>query len=243
LLASAAAGLPGAEHLPPDWIAVPLELPGQPAGIVALVVARSTGRFDEDQLNVAETLFEQCLIAYRNATLFSQVDYLASTDALTGLNTRRSFFGQAEAVVAMARARNEPLAAIMFDVDHFKKVNDTYGHGVGDDVLAELGERLREALRGRDVVGRYGGEEFAAILPGAASAAAEIAERLRRSVAAIAMQTRIGPIPVAISVGLAYLSPADTGLESLLSRADAALYQAKRAGRNQVVAADPVPAP
>jgi diguanylate cyclase (GGDEF)-like protein len=243
LLASARAGVPGVSDGFADWIAVPLEFSESVQGALALIVSRVSGRFDEDQLSIAVTLFEQCFIAYRNANLFSQVTYLANSDELTGLSTRRCFFERAGAAVAAAQRQGEPLAAIMMDVDHFKSINDKYGHPVGDEVLKALGARLRETLRGSDVVGRYGGEEFAAILAGASPAVAEIAERLRRSVSATPIETRDGPIPVTISIGLAFLTPDDCDLDALLRRADASLYQAKRGGRNQVVAAEPVPTP
>jgi diguanylate cyclase (GGDEF)-like protein len=243
LLASARAAVPGVSDGFADWIAVPLELSESVQGALALIVSRVSGRFDEDQLSIAVTLFEQCFIAYRNANLFSQVTYLANSDELTGLSTRRCFFERAGAAVAAAQRRGEPLAAIMLDVDHFKSINDKHGHPVGDEVLKALGARLRETLRASDVVGRYGGEEFVAILAGASPTVAEIAERLRRSVSATPIETRDGPIPVTVSIGLAFLTPDDCDLDALLRRADASLYQAKRGGRNQVVAAEPIPTP
>jgi diguanylate cyclase (GGDEF)-like protein len=127
----------------------------------------------------------------------------------------------------------------MVDIDHFKRINDTYGHPVGDEVIRVVAERLRDALRDADVLGRYGGEEFALIVPQTGAAAAELAERLRHVVSGNPVPTAAGPLPVTISVGLACLDGADEDLRQLLSRADGALYQAKQAGRDRVCIAAP----
>jgi diguanylate cyclase (GGDEF)-like protein len=123
----------------------------------------------------------------------------------------------------------------MLDIDHFKRINDTHGHQVGDDVIRGVVERLRRHTRDSDVLARYGGEEFVLLLPNAGSHTSETAERLRAEVARTPVQTRIGPVDVTISVGAAYLWPSDDGLDALLGRADECLYSAKQNGRNQVV--------
>jgi diguanylate cyclase (GGDEF)-like protein len=123
----------------------------------------------------------------------------------------------------------------MLDIDKFKSINDTYGHGAGDEVIREVAARVRAGIRHSDVLGRYGGEEFAVVLPDHDGAAADLAERMRRAVADEPVPTRAGPLRVTISVGLAHLQPSDTGLDQMLARADHALYRAKESGRNRVV--------
>jgi diguanylate cyclase (GGDEF)-like protein len=123
----------------------------------------------------------------------------------------------------------------MVDVDHFKKVNDTYGHQAGDDVILGVVERLRRRHRDTDILARYGGEEFVLLLPDVGDAGPVIAERLRAEVAASPVPTRDGPVPVTISVGVAHLHPDDAEPDTLFGRADESLYAAKQAGRNRVV--------
>jgi diguanylate cyclase (GGDEF)-like protein len=123
----------------------------------------------------------------------------------------------------------------MLDIDKFKNINDTYGHGVGDEVIRAVATRVRASIRHSDVLGRYGGEEFAVVLPDHEGQAADLAERMRRAVADEPIPTQAGPIGVTISVGLAHLDPADAALDQLLARADHALYGAKEGGRNRVV--------
>jgi diguanylate cyclase (GGDEF)-like protein len=141
-------------------------------------------------------------------------------------------------VVAAARRTHEPLAAVMLDIDHFKKINDTYGHQTGDEVIREVVNRIRQNCRSSDLLARYGGEEFVLLLPGTGSDAAALAERVRADVAAFPVPTSSGPVPVSISVGLSYLDPSDE-IDALLARADKRLYEAKSAGRNRVVADSP----
>ena len=121
----------------------------------------------------------------------------------------------------------------MVDIDHFKRVNDTYGHPTGDDVIAEVAHRLAGTVRGSDVVGRYGGEEFALALPDFVSGS-DLPERLRAAVAGSPVPTRSGPLPVSVSIGLTHLQPGDADIKTLLARADQALYVAKREGRDCV---------
>jgi diguanylate cyclase (GGDEF)-like protein len=214
-----------------------------PYALVVPLVARS-GRvgmvvlggeaLDDTGREVAAALAGQGMIAYDNARLFSRVQELATTDELTRLHNRRHFYAQATELVERARRDGTGLAAVMLDIDRFKHINDSYGHGVGDDVIQEVARRLRSCVRPGDVLGRYGGEEFAALLPIGHALDADLAERMRHAVGSAPVATRGGPVEVTISVGVAHLAP-DDALEQLLGRADRSLYRAKEAGRNRVV--------
>lgn len=163
---------------------------------------------------------------------------LATTDGLTGLNNRRHFLERGQAELGRSRRTGAPVGCLMFDVDHFKKVNDTHGHDVGDAVLRALALAARESLRDIDLLGRLGGEEFGALLPETGHTdALLVAERLRAAVAAMGLTHQGAPLVVTISLGVACALGEGETLESLLKRADGALYEAKQAGRNRVVAA------
>jgi len=166
-----------------------------------------------------------------------QLEELAHTDALTGLSNRRMFEQQGHQSFEHALRYQEPLCVIMFDIDHFKNVNDQYGHAGGDIVLRELGQYLRVALRGSDIPpARIGGEEFGALLAKATlREAAQTAERLRLDVAQLSFNMPGGEsIHITISLGVAERTEQDTNLSGLLRRADMVLYQAKQNGRNRV---------
>jgi diguanylate cyclase (GGDEF)-like protein len=179
------------------------------------------------------------LVITRLAGLAQAQRHAAITDGLTGLHTRRYFTETLGTECSRANRGGEPLSLILLDVDHFKKVNDTYGHTAGDRVLVEVARRLRAAVRGGDIVARYGGEEFAVLLPRTRPADARIvAERLRTSVmnAAVAIGGA-EEIGVTVSLGLAALPVhADTPAD-LVNLADTLLYASKQGGRNQVTAA------
>ena len=214
-------------------LAVPLHHREGRVGVVLLGGAA----FDDTARKVAAALAFQGMAAYDNARLFSRVEELATTDELTGQHNRRHFYAIAGALVEAAGRSGRELAAVMLDIDKFKSINDTYGHGVGDEVIREVAARVRASIRQSDVLGRYGGEEFAVVLPDHEGAAPELAERMRSAVADTPVPTPAGPVPVTISVGLARLDPAasDDTLDQVLARADHALYRAKEAGRNRVV--------
>lgn len=159
------------------------------------------------------------------------LELLASTDTLTGLANRRAFMARLEAELTCTAGRSGGILA-MLDLDHFKRINDTYGHAAGDAVLVHLARILRGVLRREDVAGRLGGEEFAVLLPYAdPDGAVALAERLRTALADSRIETAAGAIRVTMSLGLAPLSG---NAESTLARADAALYRAKHEGRNRV---------
>jgi diguanylate cyclase (GGDEF)-like protein len=156
------------------------------------------------------------------------------TDALTGLYTRR--FLDELGMRELARARREftPLTAAFIDADHFKSINDTFGHPAGDAVLRGLGPAIRPALRASDLLGRYGGEEFVLLLPGTTLAqAAPVLERVRQQIEAMTIGELKGR-KVTASIGAAELAPEDIGIADLLARADEAVYRAKQSGRNRV---------
>lgn len=162
---------------------------------------------------------------------------LSIKDALTGLFNRRYMEGHLKVLVEQSRVTRRPLSLLISDIDHFKQVNDTYGHASGDAVLKEFAARLRRNTRGLDLVCRLGGEEFVVLMPNTEmQRASQIAERIRSHVAAAPFQLEAGPsIPVTASVGVATIENSLDTSETLLRRADKALYAAKRSGRNRVV--------
>jgi diguanylate cyclase (GGDEF)-like protein len=161
---------------------------------------------------------------------------MATTDSLTGAVSRRQLFELGEYEISRIARTGAPLTALMIDFDHFKKINDTHGHLAGDEVLKHFAGICIRTVRTADVFARYGGEEFVILLPDTTvERAVEVAERLRLAVANEPVRTGAGEVPLTVSIGVASLSDRDASLESLLARADSALYDAKRQGRNCVV--------
>ncbi|MBV6821886.1 diguanylate cyclase [Pseudomonas sp. PD9R] len=160
----------------------------------------------------------------------------AQTDELTGLKNRRAFFEHAQQLYSHCRNYQLPLCAVMLDMDHFKHINDTYGHQIGDQVLRQMGVVIGKSFRECDVHGRLGGEEFAVLLPNTSLETAQIiAEELIESISGL----MTGPVHcITASVGVAALNASDNDLHSLMSNADKALYRAKARGRNQVAVAE-----
>ncbi len=174
-------------------------------------------------------------VAVRKFRQAGHLQSLASTDDLTGLANRRALMGFADDAVAHCRRDALPLALLMIDIDHFKLINDRHGHPVGDQVLRQVAQVLTSALRDRDHLGRVGGEEFVAVLPGAAMGdAQQVAERMRRAIEATVLAVPGEPLRYTVSIGVACARTDETTGE-LLARADAALYRAKNHGRNAVV--------
>ncbi len=193
---------------------------------------RETNKALEDRLTLSKTEIgnlQQSLEAIRTESL---------TDPLTGLGNRKYFDRSIEAAVQAALASDEPLSLLMFDIDHFKSFNDSYGHLTGDQVLRLVGMSLKQTIKGQDITARYGGEEFAVVLPNTAiRQALTVADHIRRAVMAKELKKKsTGEIlgRVTISVGVSMLRP-DDDTDSLIERADACLYIAKRNGRNRVV--------
>jgi diguanylate cyclase (GGDEF)-like protein len=174
--------------------------------------------------------------ALARAYSYQEANAAASTDALTGLPNRR-YFDEFCGLLARRRRSDDAIGVLMIDIDHFKALNDEFGHPVGDQVLRAVASAIVGAVREGDVPARFGGEEFAVLLrnPGP-DIAAEVGERVRSSVAGLDLSA-FGPAGVTVSIGVAVASNQDQPISELVDEADQALYRAKRAGRNQVMAA------
>jgi diguanylate cyclase (GGDEF)-like protein len=207
------------------------------------ILAYVPHRFTEADRDMLGLFAMQAAIAIRNARLYSKIEELSVTDELTGLFNRRGFFQLGEREFERALRFGRPLSALMLDIDHFKRVNDTHGHAGGDQVLRVLADCFRQNTRAIDIAGRYGGEEFALLLPEILqSEAIQIAERLRQSMADLSIpigseKGHSSPVDISItvSIGVTALSQDGQSLTDLLDRADHALYRAKDSGRNRVV--------
>ena len=185
--------------------------------------------YDQDELRA------RVEVGRRMVELQQALAQAAMHDPLTGVLNRGAALELLQKEISRAQRGATPLAVGMLDVDHFKQVNDTYGHLAGDDLLRGFTRRLQAALRASDYLGRYGGDEFLVVAPGIAPGdVAAVFSRLCAGVAHTAYETRAGTLSISVSLGVASLG-AESGEDALLAAADAALYQAKQAGRNQVV--------
>ncbi|MBI3332710.1 MAG: GGDEF domain-containing protein [Candidatus Omnitrophica bacterium] len=185
-----------------------------------------------------EILSGQLALGFRRISLYRQVQESALHDGLTGLLVRRHFLERLEEEVARALRRGSWLAFLMVDLDYFKRINDTYGHLVGDVVLREVASLIQRSVREVDLVGRYGGEEFAVVLPEAGRAlGAQIAGRIRQGIEQSPLKVYDERISITVSIGIAFCPEDARTAGQLIEQADRAMYQAKSKGRNQVVAA------
>jgi diguanylate cyclase (GGDEF)-like protein len=219
-----------------SFIVAPLVARDEAIGAL-VIIARRPNAFGQTQTEVASALAGQGVVAYENAQLFARVQTLAQRDELSGVANRRYFFELAGRSFREARQMGNPLSAMMLDIDHFKDVNDRYGHASGDDVIRVVANRVSRVIGAGDIVGRYGGEEFALVVQAPGDNAAELAERLRRVISETPIATASGPVPITASVGVAEMAGRDADLGRLLQRTDAALYEAKRAGRDRIILA------
>ena len=179
-------------------------------------------------------------IAHRKS-LEAQLRQVAERDELTGLDSRRHFMARAEALLKRARHEKAPFSLCMIDVDHFKAINDTWGHGQGDLVLAAIAETCKHSLRPQDVIGRFGGEEFIVALPDThPKDALMVAERLQQRISDLEVMEAMPGHRLTVTIGIAGFPDENADLDALIQQADRALYAGKHAGRNRVVVSQEV---
>ena len=212
-------------------VVTPLFAEGQPLGVLAVEYTPGSGPRIERRVVAMITQFcSHAALALRNAWLMQQVQTMADTDALTGVSNRRTFESVLEREISRAGRSGEQVTLVMFDIDHFKSINDTHGHQMGDEVLKKVAATLMDGCRDFDVPARYGGEEFAMILPSCSSKESlVVAERLRRAIG-----EADNPVPITASAGVATFPTHAGDPERLIAAADEALYESKRAGRDRV---------
>ncbi len=212
-------------------LCLPLTAGGHPVGVLG--IPDSAGPFGRQRvLAMAAALLA---ISLRNAQLFHELREHGLRDGLTGCFNRTHALEVVDTELRRARRSHLPVSLIMFDIDHFKDVNDRYGHLCGDAVLAAVGERMREVLRVSDLKCRYGGEEFLVLLPETPlEGATRVADNLRRELADVPIIWKAESVPVTASFGVSVALPTEIDGQALIGRADAALYRAKEQGRNCV---------
>jgi len=196
---------------------------------ISVITDLSEQKWIEAELRSAKSALEQAL---------EREQVLARTDALTGVNNRRQLFALTEGLIAVAVRYQQTMAVLMFDIDHFKQVNDTYGHDIGDRVLQQVVQTACAELRAADVIGRYGGEEFIIVLPQtSAGQALQLAERIRTNAANLVVISERGGITLTLSIGIVELQSGaqPESVETLFRRADRVMYSAKFAGRNRTM--------
>ena len=217
-----------------SYVGVPLILLNQVVGVISMQSFQPYA-YSAEQVRLLETIATQAAIAVQNARIYDQMKQMAITDSVTQLFTRRHFSILGRNEVERALRYNRKLSVLMVDIDHFKRINDTFGHTSGDQVLLIVANVCRQALRVTDIVGRWGGEEYVVILPEAdQDGAALIAERIRRMVAETEIVVGQATAQVTISIGVTTLNQPDQTLEVLIDNADRALYAAKQEGRNRI---------
>ena len=218
-------------------LSVPMLSRGKVIGAM-LAHAKTSCHFNQEAIPILSLIANQTAITVDKIRLHNETEQFAFTDELTGLYNRRHFIKMAEGEVDRAIRYKHSLAYIMFDLDRFKQVNDTYGHPAGDQVLKTVASLVRQELRDIDLLGRYGGEEFVILLPETnLRGAREVAERLRKQVARAQITIAQGKISITISLGVSIVSPECNSLTQLIEASDKALYAAKEGGRNQTMCA------
>lgn len=220
--------LVGPPLLEPGWFNIGLTLLGGGFALLMVLVGRQINSYTTEAIELRQ----------HNEVLIKELESQASRDSLTGVVNRRYFLEAAKRLLQQPRSESTPLALLIIDLDHFKTVNDRYGHLGGDEVLVAVVYACVAHLRTGDYFGRLGGEEFALLLPGNSLAEAkETAERLRQATEALCIPLQGDTVRPTISVGIALAKPDETNLSDLMRRADLAMYAAKEQGRNRVVCA------
>jgi diguanylate cyclase (GGDEF)-like protein len=201
-----------------------------------MLAARAEKRFGKDVREMLGVIATQVAVSLQNGLLYKRMETMATTDGLTGLTNHRTFQDRFRDLLERAQRHGYKAAVLLCDVDHFKKVNDTYGHPVGDEVLRRVAKVLQEVARKIDITARYGGEEFAVVLDNAdVHQARAVAERLRQEIGKLVIESEKGPLSITESIGVAAFPDDGRDRATLIERADHALYHAKHTGRNRVV--------
>ena len=225
----------------PSLLVLPLVLHGRPLGTLILGAKRRSA-FGDSVRPTLEVLASHLAVSLSNARMVAKLETMATTDGMTGLLNKRAMLEAAHEKVVSATRFGRKLSVLVTDIDFFKKVNDTYGHDVGDVVIKGLGEILKRQKRTTDIVARFGGEEFVVLIEQTDEAGAMLlAERIREEVEKTTFATENGPLNVTCSIGVATFPEAGKSWEALFKAADEALYVSKRSGRNQSNAAPAMP--
>ncbi len=218
----------------PSLLVLPLLVHERVLGTLVLG-SNERGAFNETVRPALEVLASHMAVSLANARMLKRLEEQATTDGMTGLLNKRTLVVEAERRIKSAERFKKPLSVMVTDIDHFKKVNDTYGHDVGDVVIKGMGEVLKRIKRDTDIVGRFGGEEFVIVCEQTDQEGAHnLAERLRKELEGTVFQTELGPLSVTCSVGVCTFPAAGADWETLFKATDEALYVSKRSGRNQV---------
>jgi two-component system cell cycle response regulator len=226
------ARLTGMESL----LVLPLICADEAVGSFA-VAAKRPRAFSKDKREMLGVIANHVAVSLMNAQMYGRMEQMATTDGLTGLVNHRTFQDRTDEMLARAERTRGRHSLLLTDIDHFKKVNDTYGHPIGDVVLRGVAQVVRDCVRKIDLAARYGGEEFAVVLEGTDQAGAkQLAERIRTEVQKQVFQSDKGPFSVTLSLGIAVYPDDARDKKTLISLADQALYHAKRTGRNRAVA-------
>ena len=216
------------------FLGIPLILRGEVIGVLSVQAAQPNA-YDSKQIRLVETIAQQTSIAMDNAKLFEKTQEMAITDSLTGLFNRRYYYVILDNEIERAKRYQSPLSLIMIDIDHFKQVNDKFGHLAGDEVLQSVSEMSKKLLRQIDKMFRYGGEEFMIILPETKQEEAlNVAERIRSTIAETAIKIKKGSVKLTVSIGVSEYGENHTAPNEFIESVDRAMYDAKKAGRNCV---------
>lgn len=215
-------------------IAIPIGYHDRPLGVIVLF-SFQLRRFSEQEGEIFVDFAHQVGISIENARLFAETKRLASTDGLSGVFNRTQVLKEAMRQLSQCRNMGQSLSLIMVDIDHFKSINDRFGHLAGDRVIQETARRLTDVLTPNGLIGRYGGEEFVVVLPGVPEEeASRLAEQLRRQVAAVPFTLNNQRLDCTISLGVSSMTDEVNSVTGLIDQADQALYRAKESGRNCV---------